>query len=76
MVAARGVTSVLSFALDEAKLRKATLCVLYVKEIAVFYGRARADRSPRWQDDPEAGGIMSLMLKRGRSRHLLCRFMP
>ena len=38
MVAARGVTPVLSFALEEAQLRKATLCVLYVKEIAVFYG--------------------------------------
>src|ERR1043166_8879826 len=32
MVAARGITPVLSFALDEARLRKATLCVLYVKE--------------------------------------------
>src|SRR6266566_7510350 len=38
MVAARGVTPVLGFALEEAQLRKATLCVLYVKEIAVFYG--------------------------------------
>ena len=37
MVAARGITPVLSFALDEAQLRKATLCVLYVKEIAVYY---------------------------------------
>ena len=36
MVAARGITPVLSFALDEAQLRKATLCVLYVKEIAVY----------------------------------------
>ena len=36
MVAARGITPVLRFALDEAQLRKATLCVLYVKEIAVF----------------------------------------
>ena len=37
MVAARGITPVLSLRLDEAQLRKATLCVLYVKEIAVFY---------------------------------------
>ena len=70
MVAARGITSVLSFALDEAQLRKATLCVLYVKEIAVFYGgggqlgRARA----RWQDDPEANAIMSLMMRTGEER--------
>src|SRR6266540_2218830 len=38
MVAARGLTPVLTFALEEAQLRKATLCVLYVKEIAIFYG--------------------------------------
>ena len=35
MVAARGITPVLRFALDEAQLRKAMLCVLYVKELAV-----------------------------------------
>ena len=71
MVAARGITPVLSFALDEAQLRKATLCVLYVKEIAVYYaggptflGRAR------WQDDPEAQAIMSLMLKLGAERDI------
>jgi len=39
MVAARGITQVLGFALDEAQLRKAALYVLYVKEIAVFYAR-------------------------------------
>jgi amino acid transporter/nucleotide-binding universal stress UspA family protein len=71
MVAARGITPVLSFALDEAQLRKATLCVLYVKEIAVYYaggptflGRAR------WQDDPEAQAIMSVMLKLGAERNI------
>jgi hypothetical protein len=36
MVAARGLTPVLGFALDEAQLRKAMLCVLYVKEVAVY----------------------------------------
>jgi amino acid transporter/nucleotide-binding universal stress UspA family protein len=71
MVAARGITPVLSFALDEAQLRKATLCVLYVKEIAVFYagGPATLGRA-RWQDDPEANAIMSLMLKLGTERDL------
>jgi amino acid transporter len=39
LVAARGITRVLGFALDEAQLRNATLYVLYVKEVAVFYGR-------------------------------------
>ena len=69
MVAARGMTGVLAFALDEAELRKATLCVLYVKEIAVYYTGGPAVRSrPRWQDDPEASTIMSLMLKLGGER--------
>ena len=40
LVAARGITPVLSFALDEAQLRKAVLCVLYVKEIAVYFSAA------------------------------------
>jgi amino acid transporter/nucleotide-binding universal stress UspA family protein len=71
MVAARGMTPVLAFALDEAKLRNATLCVLYVKEIAVFYGGGPTDRGrPRWQDDPEANAIMCLMLKLGAERDI------
>jgi nucleotide-binding universal stress UspA family protein len=68
-VAARGLTPVLSFALDEAELRKATLCVLYVKEIAVYYTRTpTVPGRARWQDDPEANAIMSLMLKLGSER--------
>jgi amino acid transporter/nucleotide-binding universal stress UspA family protein len=69
MVAARGINPVLNFALDEAKLRNATLCVLFVKEIAVFYagGPTTVGRA-RWQDDPEANAIMSLMLKLGAER--------
>jgi amino acid transporter/nucleotide-binding universal stress UspA family protein len=69
MVAARGITPVLSFALDEAQLRGATLYVLYVKEIAVFYARGpTVARRPKWQDDPEAAAIMSAMLKLGTER--------
>ena len=68
MVAARGITSVLSFALDEAQLRKATLCVLYVKEIAVYYGGGGQLGRARWQDDPEASAIMTLMMKTGEER--------
>jgi nucleotide-binding universal stress UspA family protein len=69
MVAARGINPVLNFALDEAKLRNATLCVLFVKEIAVFYagGPTTVGRA-RWQNDPEANAIMSLMLKLGAER--------
>src|SRR5947207_3348809 len=71
MVAARGITPVLSFALDEAQLRNATLCVLYVKEIAVFYGGGPAPIGrTRWQENPEANAIMSLMLKLGAERNI------
>jgi amino acid transporter/nucleotide-binding universal stress UspA family protein len=69
MVAARGITPVLSFALDEAQLRKAMLCVLFVKEIAVYYGAARLGRA-KWQDDPEAQAIMALMMKLGAERDI------
>jgi nucleotide-binding universal stress UspA family protein len=70
MVAARGLTPVLRFALDEAQLRHATLCVLYVKEIAVHFPGLTAAGLGRtkWQDDPEANAIMSLMLKLGDER--------
>jgi nucleotide-binding universal stress UspA family protein len=69
MVAARGITPVLSFALDEAQLRKAMLFVLYVKEVAVYYTAAgtRLGRA-KWQDDPEANTIMCSMLKLARER--------
>jgi amino acid transporter/nucleotide-binding universal stress UspA family protein len=69
MVAARGVTPVLSYALDEAQLRKAILCVLYVKEIAVYFsgGPVQSGRT-RWQDDPEAQAIMTAMIKLGQER--------
>jgi amino acid transporter/nucleotide-binding universal stress UspA family protein len=71
MVAARGITPVLSFAMDEAQLRNATLCVLYVKEVAIYYTAAgtRLGRA-RWQDDPEAHAIMSSMLRLGEERGL------
>jgi len=61
------VTPVLRFALDEARLRKGTLCVLYVKELAVLLPEAtRSTGRSRWQDDPQAAAIMSLMLKLGQ----------
>ncbi|HJY53711.1 MAG TPA: amino acid permease [Candidatus Udaeobacter sp.] len=69
LVAARGMTPVLTFALEEAELRKATLCVLYVREIAVFYGGSPiTPMRGRWQDNPEAAAIMSMMLKLGAER--------
>jgi nucleotide-binding universal stress UspA family protein len=62
---------VLSFALDEAELRNATLFVLYVKEVAVYYtaGGTTLGKA-RWQDDPEANAIMSLVIKLGSEREI------
>src|SRR6516164_5360208 len=69
MVAARGITPVLSFAMDEAQLRKATLFVLYVKEVAVYYTAAGTPLGrAKWRDDPEANAIMCSMLKLGGER--------
>jgi amino acid transporter/nucleotide-binding universal stress UspA family protein len=71
MVAARGIMPVLGFALDEAQLRKASLFVLFVKEVAVYYTAAgtRLGRA-KWEDDPEANAIMSLMMKLGAERNI------
>jgi len=71
MVAARGITPVLRFALDEAQLRKAILCVLYVKELAIYAPAATFTRTrARWQDEPNAAAIMSLMMKIGQERNI------
>ena len=69
MVAARGITPVLSFALDEAQLRKACLFVLFVKEVAIYYTAAgtRLGRA-KWEDDPEANAIMTSVAKLGQER--------
>ena len=67
MVAARSVTPVLRFALEEAQLRKATLCVLYVREVAIFPAGPAMKRM-KWQEDPEAAAIMSLVLRIGEER--------
>src|SRR2546426_4821545 len=67
MVAARGTTLVLEFALEESRLRKATLYVLFVKEIAVALpGPLENKERPRWQDDQQAAQIMYAMLEQGR----------
>jgi nucleotide-binding universal stress UspA family protein len=67
LVAARGVTPVLRFALDEARLRQATLYVLYVKELAVTVpGPLTTTEAPRWQHDRQAREIMYTMLAMGK----------
>jgi amino acid transporter/nucleotide-binding universal stress UspA family protein len=67
IVAARGLTPVLGFALEEARLRQGTLYVLYVKEIAVAFAGGTETRS-RWQDDMKAASIMYSMIELG-SQH-------
>ncbi len=59
LVAARGFTPVLRFALEEAKLRQGNLYVLYVKQLAVALPGPLANQTrPRWQDDRQAAEIM------------------
>ncbi len=54
----RGITPVLPFAVETAKMRSATLYVLYVREVAVAFGASPSKAQTRWQDDPEASLIM------------------
>jgi amino acid transporter/nucleotide-binding universal stress UspA family protein len=69
MVAARGINPVLNFALEEAQLRKAVLCVVYIKEIAVYFaGAPTVLGSSKWKDDAQARAIMSLMIREGGER--------
>jgi nucleotide-binding universal stress UspA family protein len=71
-VAARGITPVLKFALEEARLRQGMLYVLYVKELAVTLpGPIQASERPRWQDDPQAAKIMDAMLELGREHSVV-----
>jgi amino acid transporter/nucleotide-binding universal stress UspA family protein len=68
MVAARGVTPVLRFALEEARVRQGTLYVLLVKELAVALpGPLPVSEPPRWQNNPQAAEVMSTMIKLGEA---------
>ena len=72
LVAARGVTPVLRYAIEEARLRGATLYVLYVKQIAVTLpGPVEKSEKPRWQDDAEANRIMYWMLEKGKENDVM-----
>lgn len=69
LVCVRGVTPLLRFAFDEAKLRGATLYVLYVREIAVIYqGTGPGIEKISWKDDPEAKAILSTAIEIGREK--------
>lgn len=54
LVAARGWTPALQFALEEARIRGAHLLVLYIREVAVSI-----DMGGNWKDDPSARAIFS-----------------
>lgn len=54
----RGVTPVLKYAVETAKIRQASLYILYVREVAVAFGAGSTEAKARWQDDPEAALIM------------------
>jgi amino acid transporter/nucleotide-binding universal stress UspA family protein len=67
LVAARGLTPVLTYAMEEAQLRQGNLYVLYVKELAVnLPGPLDNPERPHWQADGQAAGIMSRMIEAGR----------
>ena len=62
MVAARGWTPVLHFAVEEARLRGAILYVLYVRLVSVSMpGPAAQQESAKWQNDRPAAEIMNGM---------------
>jgi nucleotide-binding universal stress UspA family protein len=54
LVAARGWTPALQFALEESRVRNAQLLVLYVREVAV-----NIDMGSNWQDDPDAKALFT-----------------
>lgn len=67
LVAARGLTPVLRFAMEEAKFRQGNLYVLYIKELAVNLPGPLANlERPRWQNDEQAAKIMYAMIKLGQ----------
>jgi amino acid transporter len=54
LVAARGWTPALQFALEESRVRDVQLLVLYIREVAV-----NIDTGSNWQDDPDAKALFT-----------------
>jgi amino acid transporter len=67
LVCVRGLTPVLRFAFDEAKLRSASLYVLYIREIAVLYSGGSVP-SANWKEDPGASAILGTAIQIGKHR--------
>jgi amino acid transporter len=61
LVAARGWTPALQFALEESRVRGAQLLVLYIREVAV-----NIDMGSNWQDDPDAKVLFNRLEADGR----------
>jgi amino acid transporter len=61
LVAARGWTPALQFALEESRLRDAQLLVLYVREVAV-----NIDMGSNWQDDRDAKALFTRLVSETR----------
>src|ERR1035441_2418563 len=61
LVAARGWTPALQFALEESRVREAQLLVLYIREVAV-----NIDVASNWQDDPDAKVLFTRLEAEGR----------
>ncbi|MCX7872323.1 MAG: amino acid permease [Verrucomicrobiae bacterium] len=72
MVAVRGITSVIEFAIEEAKLRNARLFVLYVQEIAVppMGMGNNFNEIKTWRDDKNASKIMYHVMKLGHAENV------
>lgn len=67
LVAARGLTPVLRYALEEARFRQGNLYVLYVKQVSVILpSPPTSNERPKWQQDSQASRIMCGMLELGR----------
>ncbi len=61
LVAARGWTPALQFALEESRVRGARLLVLYIREVAV-----NIDMGSNWQDDPHARALFTRLESEAR----------
>ena len=65
LVAARGWTPALQFALEESRVRGAHLLVLYIREVAVTI-----DTGGNWQDDRQARALFSRLESESRGLHV------
>ncbi len=65
LVAVRGWTPALEFALEESRLREAELYILYIREVAI-----QINRPVDWRDDETARSLFSRVLAEGRDGKL------